>query len=323
MSIEKLIIGFDIGGTKCAAVLAKVTDEKVVFLEREQFKTEGGWQSVADRLCGLAELQLKKNSLKLSDIYACGVSCGGPLDSKKGLILSPPNLLGWDNVDICAYVQSKLGCKTFLKNDADACAVAEWKYGAGRGFENVIFLTFGTGHGAGLILNGRLYSGTNTMAGEIGHVRLEKEGPVGYGKRGSFEGFCSGGGIMQLADTYFSELLQQGIKTDYYQGLNSVSAKLLGEKARLGDIHAVNIYNQVGEYFGRGLAVLIDILNPEIIIAGGIFMRDHELITPKMNEALKRECLPLSLAKVKVVPSVLKEQIGDYGAVVAALPQNE
>jgi glucokinase len=317
--MEKIIVGFDIGGTKCASVVARVTEEKLQFLEREQFKTEGNWQGVIDKLCNIAKAQLDKNNINYAEVCACGISCGGPMDSKKGLILSPPNLIGWDNVHICEYIKNKIGWDTYLKNDADACALAEWKYGAGRGYENVIFLTFGTGLGAGLVLGGRLYSGTNNMAGEVGHIRLEKEGPVGYGKRGSFEGFCSGGGIMQQANTYFTELEQQGIKVDYYQGLNSVSAKLLGEKARQGDIHAIDIYSKVGEYFGKGLSVLIDILNPEVIIAGGIFMRDHELITPKMYEVLKKECLPLSLAKVKIVPSQLKEQIGDYAAIVAAL----
>ena len=131
----------------------------------------------------------------LGDISAIGISCGGPLNSKKGVILSPPNLPGWDNIEIVNIIKDRLDVPAKLQNDANACALAEWKYGAGRGSNNMIFLTFGTGFGAGLILDGRLYNGVNCMSGEIGHVRLTEYGPVGYGKAGSCEGYCSGGGI--------------------------------------------------------------------------------------------------------------------------------
>ena len=117
-----------------------------------------------------------------------GISCGGPLDSKKGMIYSPPNLPGWDKCLLQRYLQMKFGVETALQNDANACALAEWLMGAGRGTSNMVFLTFGTGMGGGLILNGRLYSGTNDLGGEVGHIRLAKDGPVGFGKAGSFEG---------------------------------------------------------------------------------------------------------------------------------------
>lgn len=135
------------------------------------------------------------------EIAGIGISCGGPLDSRRGVILSPPNLPGWDEVPVKAYFERETGAPAMLRNDADACAVAEWRYGAGRGCRNMVFLTFGTGFGAGLILNGALYSGSCDMAGEIGHIRAPGDPayrPVGYGKSGSFEGYCSGGGIAEL-----------------------------------------------------------------------------------------------------------------------------
>ena len=112
--------------------------------------------------------------------------------------MSPPNLPGWDNIDIVKQIKTHFGVPVHLQNDANACALAEWKFGAGRGTKNMVFLTFGTGLGAGLILDGKLYSGTNDNAAELGHIRLDRFGPVGFGKTGSFEGFCSGGGIAQL-----------------------------------------------------------------------------------------------------------------------------
>ena len=314
-----IVAGLDIGGTKCAALLADVREDKIEFLEREQIETKGAWQSVLDALCEKIRGYSARRGLVPE---AAGISCGGPLSSARGVILSPPNLPGWDEVPACAYVAERLGLKVErvrLKNDADACAVAEWKYGAGRGTRNMAFLTFGTGLGAGLILNGALYSGTDDMAGEAGHIRLEKFGPVGYGKAGSFEGFCSGGGIAQLADMYFMQKKQRGEGCPYYSGAGSVSAKVLGERAAAGDADALAIFELVGEYFGKGLSVLVDILNPQAIVAGSIFTRCRQYIEPAMRRVMEKECLAVPYARVRVLPSELGERIGDYGAVVAAI----
>lgn len=314
-----IVAGLDIGGTKCAALLADVREREIEFLEREQIETKGAWRSVLGTLC---EKIVRFAEHRGVAVDAAGISCGGPLSSARGVILSPPNLPGWDAVPACAYAAERLGLDVSsvrLKNDADACAVAEWKYGAGRGTKNMIFLTFGTGLGAGLILNGALYSGTDDMAGEAGHIRLEKFGPVGYGKAGSFEGFCSGGGIAQLADMYFTQKKQRGEPCPYYNGAGSVSAKILGERAAQGDTDALAVFDIVGEYFGKGLSVLVDILNPEAIVAGSVFTRCRQYIEPSMREVMRRECLPASFARVRVLPSELGEKIGDYGAVVAAL----
>lgn len=313
-----IVAGLDIGGTKCAAVLAETTENGVVFLEREQIATKRDWRSILDKLCGSVRSFEKKRGVKAE---AAGISCGGPLSAEEGLILSPPNLPGWENAPACAYVAERLALparKVRLKNDADACALAEWKYGAGRGTRNMIFLTFGTGLGAGLILNGGLYTGGDGTAGEVGHIRLKNSGPIGYGKAGSFEGFCSGGGILQLADEYFGEKLRRGEPCPYYRGRGSVSAKLLGEKAAENDADALAVFSIVGEYFGKGLAVLIDLLNPDAIVAGSIYARCEKYIAPSMQKVLKEECLSQPLARVKILPSGLGEKIGDYGAVCAA-----
>jgi len=312
------IAGFDIGGTKCAVILANVNENNIEFLAREQIETDKSWQSVIDILCDKLILQAQKNNIKISEIKQCGVSCGGPLDSENGLILSPPNLIGWNNVPICEYLQNKMGCPVKLKNDADACAVAEWKYGAGKGKNNIVFLTFGTGLGAGLVLNGQLYIGKNNMAGEIGHIRISSNGPVGYGKSGSFEGFCSGKGIQQQINTYFLEKEQQGIISKYYKNTDSVTAKDLAFWAEKGDEDALCIFDRVGENFGKGLSIIIDFLNPEVIIVGGVYMRSYKFMENGMWRILKKECLSVSLNTVKIHPSQLGEKIGDYGAVVAS-----
>ena len=179
------IIGLDIGGTKCALSVPAGPDG---VREVVRFATTDV-RGTLDRL--FAEVA----ALAPSRDTVFGVSCGGPLDSARGLILSPPNLPGWDRIAICSLLTERFGGRAFLMNDANACALAEWQFGAGRGCQSMMFLTMGTGMGSGLILDGRLYEGVSGNAGEVGHMRMAADGPVGYGKAGSFEGFCSGGGI--------------------------------------------------------------------------------------------------------------------------------
>lgn len=312
------IAGMDIGGTKCASILAEVTKESVRFLNRTEFPTGGGWKNVLERLAADLEKNAEKAGIPISDIAAVGISCGGPLDAERGLILSPPNLPGWDEVPVCAFFRSRWGIPARLMNDADACAVAEWKYGAGRGLSHVIFLTFGTGMGAGLILNGKLYEGACSSAGEIGHVRIGGDGPVGYGKRGSFEGYCSGSGIARLARILSEERAQSG-KPYPIGGKENPSAKEIAEAARGGNEDAAEVYRVAGRRLGTGLSILVDVLNPQMIVMGGVFMRSHDLLEDEMLRVMQRECLPHALEAVRIVPSELGERIGDYGAVVAGL----
>ena len=155
-------IGIDIGGTKCAVVRG---DESGRILEKRSFPT-------TDRANTLEQIFEHTRQILSDRTKAIGVSCGGPLDSKTGVILGPPNLPGWDCVPVTEHLTERFHLPAYLENDANACAVAEWRFGAGKGCENLIFLTFGTGLGAGLILDGKLYRGACGMAGEVGHVRL-------------------------------------------------------------------------------------------------------------------------------------------------------
>lgn len=268
-----------------------------------------------------AEELLMQQGIAIENIAGIGISCGGPLSSKKGLILSPPNLPGWDNVPIVSLTEKKFGKKTLLQNDANACAMAEWKYGAGKGYTSLIFLTFGTGMGAGLILDGKLYSGTSDLAGEVGHIRLANLGPVGFGKEGSFEGFCSGGGIAQLAQIKVRQKLQMGQKVSFCKSLEELpflTAKMVAEAAYQGDTVATDIYRTCGHYLGAGLSILIDILNPEIIIMGSIYGRAQELLEPYMKEIIQVEAIEDSRKACRIVPALLSENIGDIAALCLA-----
>lgn len=284
-----MYIGIDIGGTKCAVVrgAGRVIEEKLRFETTDAFDT---LRSITDAV----------ERLMTPDISAIGVSCGGPLDAKRGIIQSPPNLPGWDDIHITGILTGKFGVPAYLRNDADACALAEWRYGAGENSPNMAFLTFGTGLGAGLILDGRLYQGACGMAGEIGHVSLYEPTPdahIGYNKRGSAEGYVSGGGIAQ-----------------YRKG----SAKELGVRAENGDAEAIAVYKKVGEDLGRTIAILIDILNLNVVVVGSIYVRSRKFIEPSMNEKLRELALQQSLKVCRIVPAALGESIGDVAALTIA-----
>lgn len=317
--MKEYFLGIDIGGTKCAVNYGYKEGVNLHLVDKDRFPTTAVDETIDCILTSIENI-MRKYTLTKDSISAIGISCGGPLDSSKGLIMSPPNLQGWDNIPIVEIIQKKFGIRTSLQNDANACALAEWKYGSGRGTQNMIFMTFGTGLGAGLILDGKLYTGTNDNAGEIGHIRLSDYGPVGYGKTGSFEGFCSGGGITQIAKTLLLEKMQMGIPVEWCnpQDIELLTAQKVAEEALKGDELALQIFDISAYELGKGLSIVIDILNPQVIVIGGIYTRCRTLMENRMLEIIKKEALPNSKHVCKVMVSQLGEQIGDYAALSVA-----
>ena len=317
----KALIGIDIGGTKCAVSLARV-NKGLEILDKYKFPSNAneGKDSMLTRIIDSVDTVLNRNALSSSDIEAIGISCGGPLDSKTGRIMSPPNLPGWDDVPLTDILKSRFHIPCFLQNDANACALVEWKLGAGRGANDMIFLTMGTGMGAGIISGGRLLTGASDLAGEVGHIRLTESGPEGYQKAGSFEGWCSGGGI----ERYINEWTGQAISSNKpprwaLDGCAAFDAKMLNAYAQANDMDALSLFENIGEKLGYALSILTDILNPEKIVIGSIFQRAEDFIRPAMEKALKQEALPLACQKVSVVPAQTKELLGDYAAIMTAL----
>jgi len=299
-------IGLDLGGTKCA--VSHLVDGRVV----ETLRIPTG-----DFAATFAALADGIRALRDARPVAIGVSCGGPLDSARGIILSPPNLhASWHGMPIVARLQELFGGRACLMNDANACALAEWKFGAGRGARHVIFLTSGTGMGAGLILNGELYEGATGDAGEIGHVRLSPDGPLGYNKLGSVEGFTSGGGIARLAEMRLGKL---GRTRPAWAAESPLSAKRVIEAARAGEPLAGEIVAEAGARLGDALAILVDLFNPERIILGGFYPASRDLLEPALRPSLEIEALPIPRLACQILPAELGETIGSHGAVAAAL----
>ena len=286
-------LGADIGGTKIAVVLGNALAE---IIATSRFPTA----SVADPYQALDGIErafgqlLQANDYSVEDVARIGISCGGPLDSRRGVVLSPPNLPGWDEIPVCEVLNRKFGRPVRLENDANAAAQAEWAFGAGRGTQHMVFLTCSTGMGAGLILDGRLYHGARDLAGEAGHIRLTDDGPVGYRKAGSFEGWASGAGLFDRTGR---------------------PAEEIGREALAGDPGALALIRQTGEMLGRGIAIMCDVLNPELVVCGTMAVKLGDLLLEPARRVLAREALD----PCPVVPAALGADFGNVAALTVAI----
>jgi glucokinase len=309
--MEKVFVGIDVGGTKTAVILSVRPPEA---LGRIEFATlpDQGPERALQLIVQSARSLLAQHGL---GVKAIGVSCGSPLDRVKGIIQAPPNLSTWIDVPIRQFMEDTFDAPCRVENDANAGAVAEHRFGAGVGTEHMVFLTLGTGLGAGIIANGSLYLGANGDAGEIGHVRLSPTGPVGYHKAGSIEGWSSGGGIAQLAA---SVLARQG-RSSSLHAVENVTARDVGLAAQAGDAVARSILRRSGERLGQTLAMLIDVLNPQRIVLGGLAWRMGKPLLAPMRRVMEREALPQTLRACEVVPAALGEKIGDVAAMCVAM----
>jgi glucokinase len=303
-----MILGLDIGGTKTAVVVGTSRGE---ILARRQFKTacERGFDSVFEELCSTIKQMLAGAP---EPVEVISVSIGGPLDILKGVINSPPNLPGWDNIPLKDLLTKRFSLPVYVEHDGNAGALAEFYFGAGKGFRNIVFLTMGTGLGAGLILDGRVYRGTTDTAGELGHIRIAEDGPLCYGKQGSFEGYGSGTGMAKLAHLMFPDLWD-----------NSATVLDVYASWKKGSPEATQVFERAGLYVGRGFAMIADMLNPQRIILGGLGMRIADAIVPYADAVFRAEALPQSSGACSIVPAQMGESIGDVASLCAALDQGK
>lgn len=304
--MKKNIIGIAIGGTKTAVSHASF-DGEFSNIQKVSFLTN------VDDLNQLMNNIFKAINEYGFDFDSISVISGGPLDIKEGLIINPPHLPCFNNYPIVKILKDRYHCPIQLINDADACAYAEYKLGAGKGSRNMAFLTFGTGLGAGLIINGDLYTGNNGMAGEIGHVRLSEKGPVGYGKEGTSEGYCAGENIALWAKDFI-----KGKETNLNK-YETFTVKEIAQEARKGDAVSKEILEIVADRLGQTVSILIDTLNLDTVVIGGIYPRVEDLLKEPMMRSIERETIKENYKACKIVPSSLKEEIDEYSSLIAAL----
>lgn len=303
-----LLLGLDIGGTKTGLVLGDVHGQ---ILRRIEVPTpaDESFEPAMEKLGAAAEALLVECKVEgLGVPQAISVAVGGPLDIERGILYAPPHLAAWGEAPLKAQLEEEFGLPVYVEHDGNAGALAEFYFGAGRGARNMVFLTMGTGLGAGLILNGQIYHGSSDMAGEVGHMRMAEDGPVQYGKAGSWEAFASGSGLVSLAHWSQPGRWPQELTT-----------RDVIRRAQEGDPAARELVAEAGRWFGRGLAVLVDVLNPDVIVMGTLGVVLGDLLLEPARAVLNAEALPRSVAACRIVPAQLGSRLGDVAALMAGI----
>ena len=302
------ILGLDIGGSKTGLVLG---DYQGRVLRRAEIPTPARemFAPAFRIISGAARAFLGACQGEGLPAPGCiSVSVGGPLDIHRGILYAPPHLKAWGQAPLKQRLEETFPLPVFVEHDGNAGALAEFHFGAGRGASNMVFLTMGTGLGAGLILNGRIYHGASDMAGEVGHMRMAPDGPVQYGKAGSWEGFCSGAGLVSRARLRQPE-----------RWPTETTPRDVISRALEGDAHAREIVAESGRWFGRGLALIVDMLNPDVIVVGTLGVVLGELLLAPARVALYEEALLRSVEACSIVPAQLGGKLGDTAALMAAI----
>jgi glucokinase len=316
-----LVIGIDLGGTKISTALVD-SDGKIIAQDYRETQAIAGPQVVVGRALDSAREVMAQAAVEQSQVAAVGIGAPGSVDIKTGVVVAPPNLPGWDRVPLRQLVEDGLGIKAFLENDANAAALGEHRLGAGRGTEHMIYVTVSTGIGGGLILDGRLYHGVSGMAGEIGHITVMPYGPLcGCGNRGCLEALASGTAIAREA----RERVVRGVPTlmaDLAEGdLERITAKLVAEAARQGDVEAQEIIDQAMRYLGVGMANLANLFNPQLIVIGGGLTNIGELLFGPVRRVVDQRAFRAQSQALRIVRAELGDDVGVLGAAAVALAQ--
>jgi glucokinase len=307
---EQCLAGIDIGGTKIALALA-APDGTVIDKTRFPTRVADGPRAILERAFGEIEKMLDAHGARVA---AVGVGCGGPLDRQRGLILSPPNLPGWDEFPVVALLEERFGVPVRLDNDANAAALGEHRHGAGRGLKHLVYITISTGIGGGVIVSNRLVHGVYDGAGEVGHMTVLPDGPLcGCGGRGCLEALCSGTAIARRA----RERLNAG-EESYLSSLElgELTSQAVASAARAGDAMASKVWYDTIRYLSVGVANIFHALAPEaVIIGGGVSTAGEQLFEP-LREQVRARVRMLPPDKINILQAELGGDSGIHGAVI-------
>jgi glucokinase len=319
MPEKKWVIGIDLGGTKIGTGLVDL-DGHVHVRDYQLTEAIQGRDAVIERMITAAHRVMDQGNVGIDDIFSIGVGSPGPLDIPKGMLIDPPNLPTWRNVPLRQIIQDAMGVPTYLENDANAAAIGEYLYGAGRGTHNMIYVTVSTGVGGGLILNGQIFHGVSGGAGEVGHMTVLPNGPLcGCGNRGCLEALSSGTAIARegqdLVNRGVPTLIAELVKDAPY----SVTAKDVVDAMQQGDAFATEIVIQAMHYLGIGMANLANLFNPELIVIGGGLANLGEKLLDPVRRGIDLHAFPQAAREVQVALAQLGADVGIVGAAASAV----
>ena len=313
--MNSYVVGIDIGGTKLATVVAD-KDGNILQKVRKPTESEKGAHHAVQLLLEMVDEAIDLAGLRREDISGIGVSCGGPLDTKTGIIYSPPNLPGWDALPLKEMIESEFHIPTVIENDANASALAEARFGGGRGYDYVLYMTMSTGIGGGIIADGEIYHGANDSAGEVGHQILLPDGPLcGCGQYGCLEALCSGPAIARRAQEAIADQPHTKILALADGQIDRVRSEHVLQAARDSDALAIALVEETAYYMGWGIANLVNILNPQIVLLGTIAVAAGDLLLDPIRRTVTEMAMQRPLEIVKIMPAELGDSIGDLAAI--------
>jgi len=303
------IIAVDIGGTHLRA--AAYESDNTQPIHHERVKTQANEPGVYERLVKVIESVWPADG----NVDAIGVASPGPLDPHSGYILATPNIHEWQNFPLTPKLSDHFKIPAFLDNDANLAGLGEWKFGAGKGYHDVLFLTVSTGIGGGVIINDRLLQGAHGMGAELGHVILDPNGPIcSCGFYGHLESFSSGPAIVRYALAEMESGARSGMKNDV-----NLTARQVADAAKQGDALAISAYRRAGEYLGIGVASFLHTFNPSIVIFGGGVSQVGPLLFEPFNISLRKHVFhPRYLEDLKIEMAALGDDAGLLGALALA-----
>lgn len=310
---RRRVLALDIGGTKLAT--AVITDEGTTHgMLVEPTRRDEGPDAVISRLFSLGERSIA--AAGLGPVSAVGISCGGPLDAKAGVLLSPLHLPGWDHVPITTLAQERFGLPAVLENDATSSALAEYHFGRGRGASTMLYLTVSTGIGGGAIIGGMLHRGAANNGGEYGHILVHSNGRLcKCGRLGCLEAYASGSSIAERAREAVAE---RGSESTLAQ-LSTIRAEDVSAAAKTGDPLASEIWTETTTALGIALTDLVNILEPELVVLGGGVTRSGSFFVDPVREIVLRDAMSPAAAAVRIELAELGDAVGVVGAGAVAL----
>ncbi len=313
------VLSVDIGGTK---IMTAIFSAEGRMLAKEVCPTlaDEGLEEVIQRLFSAIDGLLNQNNMVPSQLAGIGIAAAGIIDSRRGLITVSPNLPDWHNVPLKEIVRERFQVDTFLVNDACSAALGEHCFGAGRGVNNLVLLTLGTGVGGGIIIGGELYEGATGSAGEIGHMVIDVNGPeCGCGNRGCLEALASGRAISRDIINRIKKGEESSLVEIVRGETENITAEQVGTAARGGDPLALDVLSRAAGYLGMAMTNLINIFNPEMIVLGGGMAELGALFIDPAIRMVAERAFPVSAQAVKIVTAQLGNEAGVYGAAAYVL----
>lgn len=316
---QKLILGVDLGGTKIATALA-TTEGEILARGYAPTSAKARPDAVINNMLKTIEKTMSSGKVGLPQLLGIGIAAAGIIDSDNGKVITSPNLPTWHEVPLRDAVKQRFGIPVCLGNDANLAALGEWHFGLKKGVANLIYITVSTGIGGGIIADGKLYTGSCGAAGEIGHMTIDVNGPrCNCGNIGCWEALASGSALAREA----MRQIRKGANTSIIElvdgDLSKIDAKVVFLAAKEGDELAQELISRLAYYFGIGLANLVNIFNPELILIGGGVAKMGDLLLQPAINVVKQRAFSTSAASVEIKPALLGDDSGVLGAVAFVL----